>query len=206
MIRLVALDIDGVLIRNRLSIFRSGHSLWLAKRPLLKRTILRIVELIEWLTKIKHEKNQPLVDFLNELNGSGVFVFLITDRSWLGLRNVWQEISGLHRINCIQIRGRRETRKKKDEIKNRLGIAEMEILISQSLKPRRDVLYSLAVFAKQKGIRSDEILIIDDDQNFLRVAKTFLGFRTFPEIFINNKEKEAKEIFLYLLARTLNRA
>ncbi len=213
--KIIAIDIDGILIRNRFSkLFGDGD--WMSKLPFIKKCSLRTFELLEWLTKskIRHETNQPLIDLLNSLkeNMIGVSIFLLTDRSWLGFENIYKEISSLllNSEDSIQIlTWRKESQKQRDKIRKIVG-PEIKIFFSYYTKPHKSVLYSLAAFAVRKRIKPSEVLVVDNNPQFLRVAKTFFGFNTLPEVFSDGasdkiKAGRAADIISYLVQQAIGR-
>ncbi len=203
MIKIIAPDIDGILLFPKFpKILEKSNAPWLSKTfPVFKKSALRAVELAEFITGIKYKVNQPLIDFLNDLRAGNGYphIFLHSDRTAMGVKNVWKELSGLNlgEKDCVQIRGKKDERKKKNGIKKFLG-TEAEILISPFIKPDKAALYPLMILAKEKGINPVEVLVIDDNHHFLKSARK-LGFKIFPNLFINNNQEEAPDIFLHLL-------
>jgi hypothetical protein len=209
--RIIALDIDGVLISNMFLNFLKGgeNSLWLGKRQWLKRTLLRIFEIVEFLLlrlfKKRHQPNSELISFLNNMKAhkndleENLRFFIITDRSAFGLKNVWPEISELNldKGDFIQVRGRKKLDAQKEKLANFLK-TEAEILFSSSVKPHKRTILSLVLVASR--LKPKEVWLVENDKNFLRVGKgMFLNvchLKTFPS-------NEDKDIFAYLFQRAI---
>ncbi len=243
MFKTIVIDVDGVLIENKLArFFGDGNSLWLGKRPRLKRTLFFAIEIIEFMLGIRHNPNKELIDLLNlhRVDKSSVRFFIMTDRSFLGFQNVHDNISlFLRKGDFIQLRGNdklqnnlsylqkmlkaalnnkdmswaRALRKEieeinfkiaqeEDKIKKELS-TEAKILFSSAMKPHKDVLSHLVAITRADDPR--KVLIIDNDQNFLRMASSFYEFVTFPSLYFNVKDGEAPDVFRYFLQKALCR-
>lgn len=213
MIKIIAIDIDGILIKNKFSkVLGDGNYLWLEKMPFLKKCALRAIEVAEWLlkNKIRHEVNRPLINFINALREgmlkeglNSICVFILTDRDCFGFQNIYKEISSL-RLNAedaLQVfKWRKDNdREQRNKIKKMMG-TEVKVFFSYSVKPQKSVLYSLAALAEQKNVKSSEVLFVDNNLRLLEAAKTFFGFKTLSQV------SDEVEVVLYLIQKTLSRA
>lgn len=172
--KVIVVDIDGVLIDNKfLKIFRNSHYR-IEKTTFLKNYVLRFSEVIERKTRIKHTPNQKLIKLLNSLKAKAntSSIFILTDRSFNGLENIFFESISLLRLDCqdcIQIRDKKRRKKIKSKAK---------IIFNPSIKPHKSVLFPLISFIKSRGIKESEVLVLDDNSYFLEVARK-LGFKVF---------------------------
>lgn len=109
---MIVLDVDGVLINNKIvKIFNNIElSLWINKKPWLKRLFLRIFEIIEAVfvfCGFQYESNAAFIDFLADMKVSGDSkFFILTDRSLLGIKNIQKVLKmlNLDEKDIIQIR------------------------------------------------------------------------------------------------------
>ena len=231
--RILVLDIDGILIQYNNSKFfkifgNFSVSLWLGKKPWLKRFFLRIFEIVEkFLISLgfEHVVNKTLVDTINEVrrDDHNLKLFIMTDRSRLGAHNVKKvlDLLCLTERDFIQIRGydflqseleelrefrkmavfergRNELEKRmssvkydihlRDEAMKELLDTKANVLLSRSVKPNRDVLEHLADIVRKTNMDSKEVLVIDNDQNFLKNAYS-LGFSVGGASFVRDREK-----------------
>jgi len=173
MYKILILDIDGIINENKLAKIASHPyvSKFFASAPIIKGPILGIVEVAEALLKTKHESSMGISGLLNALGVT--YVGIITDRSVLGLRNTFgNESRILERMDFVQVR---------ESIFNcfiKKPPCVSELWEADEIKPHASVLYNLAFFASRRDIKSREVLIIDDDPEFRRVARESFGFRT----------------------------
>jgi len=99
------------------------------------------------------------------------FPLIMPDRRLKGLQNVFSEvISLLHLDNQDYIQARNNNKRKKIEINTKA-----KIILNPSIKPKASVLLPLIDLLRNKKIKKDEVLIIDDNPYFLKIAKN-LGF------------------------------
>ncbi|MEK7553617.1 MAG: hypothetical protein AAB504_02980 [Patescibacteria group bacterium] len=238
--KIIVIDIDGVLIQNKLArFFGNGNSLWLGKKPWLKKALFSVVEIVEFLFGIKHIPNKELADSLNVFRADNqVSFFIMTDRSLFGLRNTRDQILlDLTASDFIQVRGDNKLQEKwralkaekkvakknkgrhwiriiqceikkteKEIIRESMAIKESlktkaNIIFSPVVKPNKDVLSHLIAITKTEDLR--KVLVVDNDQNFLEVAKSY-EFDTFPKMYFS-KEKEAFDAFGFFLERVLKK-
>jgi len=159
MCRILALDIDGILIQHNkfFSIFENfSVSLWLGEKQWLKKILLRIFEIVEFcflrLFKRRYQLNSELVFFLNDIkaHNENLCFFIITDRSAFGLKNVWPELSALNlnEGDFIQVRGQKKISAQKKKLAEFLK-TNAEILFSSSVKPHKKTILSLVLVASR---------------------------------------------------------
>lgn len=190
-----AIDIDGIIIKNKLlNIFPSAAKK-VKVNHLIKRCSLRCFEILEFfLIKfgLKYEINEKLVSYLNSAKDDGnTLIWIITDRSRFGIKNVLKFFKTL-RYDYLQIRGALPS------ILNRFVLTGeylenpnyAPVYESPYVKPQKEVLMNLM------SINSFTI-VIDDDRNFLKIARE-KGFKIFPseDLYINDDET-----FVYLLQK-----
>lgn len=184
MIRLIVVDIDGILIENRNGFLNRCRPVEMAlfkMMPSLKRKVISISEVLERGLHIKHSVNNTLINRLSKIRSNyNPRIMLFTDRGHRGLLNVWEELGGLNLsgMDAIRIWGKKEERQNKAAFQKRLGTAA-EILIDTYAKPNAKVLLTVRRWANTDGraIKANEILVIDDDPDFLKTAKSE-GFAT----------------------------
>ena len=244
MARILVLDIDGILIQHSkfFNIFDNfSVSLWLGKKPCLKRFFLRIFEIVEKFLislEFEHVVNKALVNIINEVrrDDHNFKLFIMTDRSQLGARNIRDVLELLHltRQDFLQVRGcdflqsdleeLRESKKlaiykeekayfnsqiasiKYDIIRRNGALSESlctvaNVLLSGVVKPHKDVFRNLISIVEKIDIDSEKILVIDNDQNFLKNAYS-LGFSVGGASFVKNPEKPP-DILVSILGKAL---
>lgn len=183
--RVFAIDIDGIIIKNKLLNVFPNTAKKVKVNHLIKRCALRCFEILEFfLIKfgLKYEINEKLVLYLNSAKDDGnTLIWIITDRSRFGIKNVLKFFKTL-RYDYLQIRGILPS------IFNRFALMEKYIknpncaIVYKSpyVKPQKEVLNNLKFI-------NHWTIVIDDDRNFLKIAEEE-GFKIFPSegLYIND--------------------
>ena len=192
MIKVIVVDIDGILLKNRGSFLnwcRPRQIKLLREMPGLKRTTISVGETLEKILGIRHEVNAPLIEQLNKIRRDLCCprIMLFTDRSYVGLKNIWSEISELNLYpgDVIRIFGKKGGRQARKAIQKNLNTAA-GILVTSHIKPRANSLFVIRrwSYCEDPPIKPEEVLIVDDDRFFLNVARAE-GFRTITETHSN---------------------
>lgn len=181
---IVVLDVDGIINSSPIArLACNGYmSAILAQLPILKRAALGTLEIGEILLDTKYEPNDNM-DFIC-LNRDVPYLGIITDRSPHGLVTALGRKSYiLEWMSFVQVR------------KSIFGSVRKlkhgpEIWETRSVKPDESVLYRLADFTREKGVKPHEVLIIDDDPLFRFIAKSRFGFRVEPDDTIDEIARE----------------
>lgn len=194
MIKMAVVDVDGVLINNVFLKFL-GNGQWL-KNEKLKRLLFSLIELLEKILKIRHPANEEIFEILKRMGSAKIF--LLTDRSSTGLKNIRHVIESRGLLkngqDFIQLR-----RKEKITDKVEFRPAALPALnYSSRLKPHISCLYNAAIIAEKDGIEPYEVLVIDDCEEFLEIARKSFGFKRFPQ---RNTHIGDNKTFIYLLER-----
>lgn len=171
---IVALDVDGIINPSPLARIACSKyvSRLLKQMPLFKKLVLGAIEFGETLIKARYEINDRMEIVYR--NWDIPYMGIITDRSLKGLTLALKENTFiLKRMSFIQVR--------KTVFGSDGQLKRMNIWETESIKPNEAVLYKLADFAKEKGVKHDEVLLIDDDPEFRLVAKSRFGFTVYPD-------------------------
>lgn len=180
---MIVLDIDGVI--NSSSIAKlacNGYvSRMLAEHPILKKAALEALEICEVLLNIKYEPNENLI----RLKRNAPYLAIVTDRSLLGLTTAFGKKNYL--LNLMDIIQVRKSLFSNNRRKLKYG---PDLWKAKDVKPNESVLHRPAAFAKQKGIKPHDVLIIEDDPVFRFIAKSRFGFRVEPDDTIDEVAKD----------------
>lgn len=175
-INIFVVDIDQILIKNHIldlfaKIFPKINRQIIGNET-LKRITLRSFEIFEFFAMkiwLKYKTNEKLISFLNyQREEKDAHVFVVTDRSRLGINNVIKYLKPLGK-DFIQIRAG-IFKKRNSEILHGKDLEDSTTNICECpwIKPDIRVI--------SKMVPSSQTLIIDDDAPFREVAKNH-GYR-----------------------------
>ncbi|MBI5401361.1 hypothetical protein HZB05_00845 [Candidatus Wolfebacteria bacterium] len=133
---------------------------------------------------LKYEINEKLVSYLNSAKDDGdTLIWIITDRSRFGIKNVLKFLKTL-RYDYLQIRGRFPSVYNRFTLMGKyIGNPNYALVYKcPYVKPQKQVLDNLKFM-------NNWTIVIDDDRNFLKIAKEE-GFKIFPSegLYINDDE------------------
>lgn len=196
-VKIVWLDIDGTSIRSGLASLDGKYLDWTSNIPILKKTILGIVELTERVLPVKYE----LIDlqrekalYLYQAIKNADFNMIVTDRSIIGVNTVLNRLPAFktmieeYGISHIQVR--------ESILSEKFNLKKIKIIKSKSIKPDKNVFCYLDCFARKRMIKQEEILVADDNYHIRAIAKK-QGKQIYPDNIIVETSQVNMEKPLY---------
>lgn len=175
---MVVLDFDGIIIENR-----RGEKLlrWFEKKTRIKtpRILLRILffiqEIVEVWLNIKPKPIKEITEVIKKLNQNGYLIGLLTDRSLWSLWMFFSSDNGLNLKNFNFIQARKSILNrllKKISAPVPFPLAEkFNGFEFDGTKSSPQTFQNLKKFAKENDIKTQEIFVIDDLMQVLKLAK-----------------------------------
>ncbi len=200
--KIIVVDLDNVLFKNHILNWFFKISTPNAKKKIsgnrfLKRVALRCFEIFEFFaTKLwlEYEINKELMMYLiNEKEQNDAIVAVVTDRSRLGVENIFKYLSPLGKIHFLQIRKGFPLHRTFVQPGRNLKDSTIIIYESPWLKPNIRVL--------EKFLNSASTLVIDDSQEFRDAAKKN-GYKVILDDYAWVNDPES---FMHLLRKRLRR-
>ncbi len=202
--KIIVTDLDNVLFKNHLLTWflkiTPNYGKKLNKHRFLKRIWLRCFEIFEFFALqlwLEYEINKELVTYLiSEKEQNDALIAIVTDRSRLGISNVFEYLAPLGKIDFIQIRKGFPYRKHKASTRQGKNLKDTltDIYECPWVKPDIRVLNEV--------LNSSATLVIDDDQSFRDTAKK-CGYDVILDDYVCINDPES---FMHLLKRRLSRA
>lgn len=181
--KLIVADIDGTLTEGSTTKkgFFPNFASFFDEVPIMKRIAFPLVETMEICFHVRHDKRR----LLSLLKSDFQYKVIVTDRSYEGLHTVLGSLSKreqrlLLALSAIQVRSGGG---------NMLD-SPIPIWESGVVKPHIDVFERVASFAREMGLRPQEVIVVDDSLKTRLIAKTHYNFRVYPDTTVDTDAEE----------------